>query len=365
MGKTLIEWTDTSENPVRARHRKTGKVGWACVKVDPACKFCYSERMNGWVGTGLPYALASLKEVDLFLDEKTLLRLLRSKKTGERTFIGDMTDLFGIFVPRNSLDQILAVVALTPERTYQFLTKRARTMHDYFADPDMPERVGRWIEHYKALAPARASITPAHFPLPNVWLGVSAGNQKAADENLTWLVQTPAAVRYVSCEPLLAGLDLRPFLPGLDLVITGGETGQKYKDIRPVHPAWLRSLRDQCADAGVKFFFKAWGEWIPRAQIPDFHVNQPGMTPPFVATHARQEPLLHAPWGTLDIRGNFWPKTTTWNGKQEATENDYEVTVIRAGKKFTGRLLDGREHNDLPGALDESIPAEVHEGLLP
>jgi len=182
--------------------------------------------------------------------------------------------------------------------------------------------------------------------------------------HLAWLVQPPAAVRYVSCEPLLAGLDFRPFLPGLDLVITGGETGQKYKDIRPVHPAWLRSLRDQCADAGVNFFFQAWGEWIPRTQIPDFHVNQPGMTPPFVATHAWQEPLLHAPWGTLDIRGNFWPKTTTRNGRHEAPENDYEVTVIRAGKKFTGRLLDGREHNDLPGKLDRRDHPEIRQGLL-
>jgi len=366
-GKTTIEWTDTSANPVRARNSKTGAVGWACVKTDAACLHCYSERMNLWVGTGLRYTASALRDVEFFLDENVLLSLLRSRKRGERTFIGDMTDLFGPFVRQEWRDQIVAVAALTPERTYQFLTKRAEDLHRYFTDPELPARVAKWIAHYKALVPALARLPDSpHFPLFNAWLGVTAGVQKSADVSIPWLLKTPAAVHYVSCEPLLEMLDLTPYLTltggypaALDLVIAGFETG---KVARPGHVRWLRSLRDQCAAADVDFFFKSWGEYIPRIQIanvPRDAAHPWIFRPPWSDAMSKT-----TEWGVLDIHGHYTRLTTAWNGREDDPRNDYEIYIYRLGRSVTGRLLDGREHNDLPGKLDRRDHPEIRQGLL-
>lgn len=146
---------------------------------------------------------------------------------------------------------------------------------------------------------------PQEWPLPNVWLGISAEDQPAADERIPLLLQCPAAVRFVSCEPLLGPISLgmlgtrenwRPVYDGIRWVIAGGESGPK---ARPMHPDWVRSLRDQCQEAGVPFFFKQWGEWLP-------HVDT-----------VREE---------LPTKDQF----------------------TRVGKKAAGRLIDGREWNECP-----------------
>lgn len=155
-------------------------------------------------------------------------------------------------------------------------------------------------------------VQPDRWPLPNVWIGVSVEDQARADERIPLLLETPAAVRWVSAEPLLGRVDLRAMKrDGLDWVVAGGESGP---GARPMHPDWARSLRDQCVATGIPYFFKQWGEWVPAP-----------------------EEMNYAEAAALACRLNreFEP----WSSGH---------TVIRVGKRKAGRLLDGREWNEYP-----------------
>jgi protein gp37 len=181
---------------------------------------------------------------------------------------------------------------------------------------------------------------PCRWPLPNVWLGTSCERQQEADVRIQHLLATPAAVRFVSLEPLLGPIDLagpirravfsRGIEPhgngtrALDWVIVGGESG---RDARPMQPAWVRSLRDQCTAAGVPFFFKQWGE--------------------FAETHINREEFCN-------------PKPEHLG--EQVTESDSQVVAVmrRVGKKAAGRILDGREWNEMPGVRPRA-PAPVAE----
>jgi protein gp37 len=283
--KSKIEWTDASWNPIRARNKRTGKVGWHCEHATTGCQLCYAENFNQRLGTGLPFKPGHRDDIELFLDEKILAQPLRWKRA-RKVFVGSMTDVFADFVPDAWLDRMFAVMALSPRHTFQVLTKRAKRMRDYVAEP------GRFA--YVAGAPVADCIgIPVRWPLPNVWLGVSAERQQEADERIPLLLQTPATVRFISVVPLLGPIDLwngdpdprlnshkathtflgewwepgdnpkGPPRRGLDWVIVGGESGP---GSRPMHPDWARLLRDQCATADVPFFFKQWGEWAPGAR---------------------------------------------------------------------------------------------------
>jgi protein gp37 len=170
-----------------------------------------------------------------------LTQPLRWKKP-RKIFVCSMTDLFADFVTDEMLDKIFAVMALTPQHTYQVLTKRAARMRD------IGTAIGRCRTSGSASRPSASRKPTNAIPL---------------------LLETPAAVRFISAEPLLGPIDLHPLGcgtnaltsstgPNLDWVIAGGESGPH---ARPMHPDWARSLRDQCQDAGVAFFFKQWGEW--------------------------------------------------------------------------------------------------------
>jgi protein gp37 len=225
------------------------------------------------------------------------------------------------------------VIRKTPHLAYQVLTKRPENILDRLpAD---------WADGW-----------------PNVWLGVSAENQTAADERIPALLSIPARVRFVSAEPLLGPVDLRPWMPvvlpngtplfsyqhgykaALNWVIVGGESGPK---ARPMHPGWARQLRDQCQTAGVPLFFKQWGEWIPKTEcgefIPEFGWQVKASWTNVVKGHE---------WGCLDIDSNYDEGTTTWNGRQGDARDGYEVTVYRVGKKAAGAMLDGREWKEFP-----------------
>ena len=131
-----------------------------------------------------------------------------------------------------------------------------------------------------------------------------------------------AAIRFISAEPLLGPLpDLN--LEGISWVICGGESGP---GARPMHPDWVRSIRDQCVAAAVPFLLKQWGEWAPErlVGVQDF------------------------PWGVLDIEGNFFPQTSAWNGKTGADSETRETYMWRVGKKAAGRLLDGKVWDQKP-----------------
>lgn len=255
--KSKIQWTDASWTPIRARNVKTGKVGWDCLKVTPGCANCYSEKMNLRLGTGMRYALKIGDNVELFLDEKMLTQPLRWKRA-RRVFVCSMTDLFADFVPEEWIDRVFAVMAEATTHTFQVLTKRARRMKEYVESTG--DNFGRHGCYWQV-------------PLPNVWLGVSAEDQQRLDERWPDLEATPAAVRFVSAEPLLGPLRLVHGMPQpcgcrsvgecyhnlgseLDWVIVGGESGP---GARAMDIAWARDIVRQCREAGVACFIKQLG----------------------------------------------------------------------------------------------------------
>lgn len=268
-----IQWTDATWNPT---------VG--CSVISPGCTNCYAMRhawrlahnpktMTKYEGTVRKVNGKAVWTGKVNLDESALLAPLAWRKP-RRVFVDSMSDLFHENVPDLAIDRVSAVMALTPHITYQVLTKRGERMREYCLNA--PNLVGIAHEIHCAHLGVDASrnsavgvgTLPTMWPLPNVWKGVSVEDQRRADERVQALLDTPATVRFLSCEPLLGPVDLSPFLPGYDSlagehvdtglhwVIVGGESGP---DARPFDLAWARSLRDQCQAAGVAFFMKQLG----------------------------------------------------------------------------------------------------------
>lgn len=349
--KTGIEWTDATWNPI---------VG--CSIVSPACTNCYAmaqaariERMNeGDRKSGPRMREGKLQEVPVShyagttepskagpvwtgkmaqAPDHILTAPLRWKRP-RRIFVNSMGDLFHESVPDEWIDKVFAVMAKAPQHSFQVLTKRADRMRRYVSATMTDEGRGRLSGAAIGLS-GRDDWSGDHWsgcdgdkPLPNVWLGVTAEDQARADERIPDLLATPAAKRFVSCEPLLSEIDLHEYL-GLDVgrlckrnevkpgetflswVISGGESGP---NARPSHPDWFRSLRDQCAAAGVPFFFKQWGEWVTEDQSPE-DIVLPGES--------------RLAWAN-----------NLGSGDQTA--------VYKVGKRRAGSLLDGREHKEFP-----------------
>ena len=228
-----IEWTDATWTPIRARNLETGKTGWHCQHVSPGCENCYSETLNRRIGSGLAFKPGHLKAVDVFLDEKMISAPMRWRSP-RRIFVCSMTDLFGEWMRDEWIDRVFDIVEQAPQHIYQILTKRAYRMQWYFED-------------------RFAGCIPK-----NAWVGVSVENDEYL-ERIYELRQIPAAVRFLSLEPLLSSIeniDLR----GIHWVIVGGESGPRK---RPVDLAWMRSIRDQCLAAGVPLFVKQIDKRIP------------------------------------------------------------------------------------------------------
>jgi protein gp37 len=287
---TSIEWTDATWNPIVARDVETGKLGWYCEKVSPACTHCYAEainRRNLTRGTGHSYAAASRDRVKIEIDSATLRKPLHWKKP-RRIFVCSMTDLFGEFVPFELIDQVFSVAAICPQHTFQVLTKRPERMEQYLSsalrytggEPLQLAFEYQW-DHLAGARDARRWDEPA-WPLANVHVGCTVENQTQASRRLPSLLRCPAAVRFVSYEPALGPVDFtrvtqvlpsggivkgsvlgntdgRTFSPrgakgeGINWVIGGCESGPKR---RPSEPQWFRHVRDQCAAAGVAYFQK-------------------------------------------------------------------------------------------------------------
>jgi protein gp37 len=278
VSKSAIEWTDETWNPIAG-----------CTKVSAGCKHCYAEQMaKRLVAMGQEKYAGTVDESGrwtgkITFDEKALLAPLRWKKS-RMVFVNSMSDLFHEGVPDEFIDRVFGVMSVTPEHTYQILTKRPARMAAYLSKPwpalaaglrgmayrihdcaiEIAREVGiSKINSWDSL-PAFATGQP--WPLPNVWLGTSVEHQEAADERIPHLLKCPAAVRFLSCEPLLEAVDLGNFMCDywrhgltlgnyLDWVICGGESGP---GARSMHPDWARSIRDQCVAAKVPFFFKQW-----------------------------------------------------------------------------------------------------------
>lgn len=341
--QTKIEWADSTWNPV------TG-----CTEVSPGCDHCYAktfaERFRGTPGHYFEQGF------DVVLRPTRLDQPLRWKRP-RRIFVNSMSDLFHDDVPDDFIARVFAVMALANQHTFQLLTKRHGRMRSWLSAPYAEGRV-RDAAHLIAMGedphvPASlATDGPAiAWPLPNVWLGVSVENQQWADIRIPALLDTPAAVRFLSMEPLLGPVNLlgdwtagcehvgpavthegtRSVLePGLieydcehqvgvDWVIVGGESGS---GARPMHPDWARSLRDQCTAAGVLFHFKQHGEWAPIG--PDDLVG---------------------------AKDDFWMRP---DGSGEYYSQRYRPGVqhmVKVGKKAAGRELDGRTWDQFPKAV--------------
>ena len=276
--KTKIEWTRGEDGSPGATWNPVS----GCTRVSPGCTNCYIDwappfRINDRhfrdADGNRSHAIGSTTGVILHpnrLDQP--LRWTRPRKV----FVNSLSDMFHEAIPDEYIAQVFAVMALTPEHTFQMLTKRHGRMRSLLNSRDFMFAVADQIRpawdasdrvRDRAGYPFDITGKYARWPLPNLWLGVTVENQEWAGPRISALIDTPAAVRFVSCEPLVGSVDLFGSSlidrdPGVDWVIVGGESG---KGARPMHPDWARALRDQCHAAGVAFFFKQWGGARPKS----------------------------------------------------------------------------------------------------
>ncbi len=294
MADTQIDWCDKVWNPV------TG-----CSKVSTGCKNCYAERMAKRLAGRAGYPAENPFAVTLHPDR--LDQPLHWRKP-QRVFVNSMSDLFHEDVPFEFVEQVWDTMfncgAVTfdgcPRHTFMILTKRPSRMLEFT----------HWLRDDRLREPRYR----------NVWLGVSVEDQATADERTPYLRRCPAALRFLSVEPMLGPIPMLP-LRGISWVIAGGESGPH---ARPAHPDWFRSVRDQCAAAGVPFWFKQWGEWFEIPCNDDY-------PPPY----DRRERYLN-------LVGGYGFRGYGFHG--EAV-----VRVRRVGRAVSGDLLDGVRHKEAPG----------------
>jgi protein gp37 len=331
-----ISWTDATWNPIRG-----------CTPVSAGCKHCYAAGVASRIsGEGQPYeGLAhDGKWTGKVRCLPELLSLPLRWKRPRRIFVNSMSDLFHPDVPNEFIAAVFGVMAACQQHTFQVLTKR----------PDrMRSLLNAWLG--MGLSNREGMVVSA----PNIWLGVSVEDQDTADERIPELLATPAAVRFVSAEPLLGTILLneswlvschgcgndgsiaydadpgvvgrlcldacikRGELPSVDWVIVGGESGPR---ARPMHPDWVRSIRDQCVAADVPYFFKQWGEW---ENFYDRDKDDPDWR--------------NCPHGEDSSRQRYLNLAGGWG-----FHGDRVVAVRRVGKVAAGHLLDGVEWHQWP-----------------
>jgi protein gp37 len=322
---TKIEWADHTFNP------------WVgCQKVGPGCDHCYAEgwaKRSGLVTWG-PGADRRLTSPANWRQPLKWNAQAAASGTRPRVFCASLADVFDNAVPATWRSGIWDLITQTPHLDWLLLTKRPGNIADMLPTSWGPKG---W---------------------PNVWLGCTVVNQAEADRDIPKLLAVPAQVHFLSLEPLLGPIDLWRWAgvhhhpdndldaaqsraaieavlkaarrqmrkihgrsSGIDWVIAGGESGPK---ARPMHPDWVRNLRDQCQAAGVPFLFKQWGEW----------------------TTATREVC---PDSSMSRNKAIWLGQDGTQAKPSCLGLDNPIAVIRIGKARAGRFLDGREWNDLPG----------------
>ncbi|AFA44876.1 DUF5131 family protein [Rhodobacter capsulatus] len=356
--KTLIGWTDATWNII------TG-----CSMVSAGCTNCYAMGLAGSRLRHHPSRAGLTRETggrsvwtgEVRFNEGWLDQPIRWRAP-RRIFVCAHADLFHEAVPDEWIDQVFAVMGECRQHTFQVLTKRPERMREYLDErrkgrPLTPSISGGLLGYH----PFNREVMPPK----NIWLGTSIEDQATADARIPHLLQTPAAIRFVSAEPLLGQWDTRQTLDragmdpvwwglkqvGLDLVIVGGESGPR---ARPMHPDWVRSLRDQCVSAGVAFHHKQWGEWLP--------INQ--MTEDAAEAMYEQIPDDDCPESTrrclhdslcLDTNGRTWStgKAGQYHRMEDgAFSTSGSMSMFRVGKARAGRMLDGRIWDEMPGAAD-------------
>lgn len=322
MGKTKIEWVKNKDGS----QGRTWNPVTGCTPISPGCANCYAKRMaERFAG---PWGLDPADPFKVRLKPERLDEPLRWKKPS-RVFVCSMSDLFHDDVPEKFIIDALSIMAEAWQQTFLILTKRPERMAEIFNGQTVANDV--WLQTSRGV---NAEKSP--WPLPNVWLGVTAENQEQADKRIPILLRTAAAKRFVSVEPMLGPVDLTGYhqfehpdnegygaamISGLDWVICGGESGS---DARPMHLDWVRSLRDQCRAAWTPFLFKQWGEWYGGKETPkDFKIR----------------PLEPKQVHWIDLSGDHWP----------VGQDKYTGTLTsKMGKKAAGRLLDGKLWDQYP-----------------
>lgn len=363
--KTKIEWTDASWNPTRG-----------CSKVSAGCRNCYAETVAArFCGEGAPYegTIQGRKwNGHVRLEPAQLYQPLRWQRP-RRIFVNSMSDIFHESIPDEYILAVFGAMSAARHHCFQLLTKRPARASEWFqwASAQWPGRshwkVGdKYVDDvlFTALesaasaqaAPSRMRKVVARndWPLPNVWVGVSVEDQASADERVPQLLNLPAAVRWLSMEPLLSAVNVEqwlgvvheddagthnqnqdlpdalgvpfhdPWVAGVDWVVVGGESG---RNARPMHPQWARELRDQCARSRVSFFFKQWGAWVP---FGDDHFDTSSVGDDVEAMDRVRWLAPDGRW--CDIKSN----------------HDEAAPMLLAGKKTAGRVLDGRTHDEWP-----------------
>lgn len=385
MKNSAIEWTDHTFNP------------WeGCTKVSPGCAHCYAEARNArfgggqapnW-GPGAPRRRTSeanwrkpLQWAAEQRDIETTCALDKKPYRRPRVFCASLADWLDDEVPVKWLADLLELIRLTPELDWLLLTKRPQNwlprLKQVYSDTVATRKLSDWVLSWFQYGQAPT----------NVWIGTTVEDQPRADERIPELLKIPAKIRFLSCEPLLGPVDLTRWLDPTGIhcmdvcpdssfvdrakvetvkrgaevvplcqhcgipaewtgydecpihwVIVGGESGP---GARPMHPAWARSLRDQCAAAGVPFFFKQWGEWSPYTTKDEYTEKSP-------LTLMKESGELSWWAGNED---------TTVNCSENLEETDQPIE--RVGKKTAGRLLDGVEHSAFPASAVSTPPPVV------
>ena len=338
---TKIEWADHTFNP------------WiGCTKVSPGCDHCYAEawdRRFAVSGNAMRWGAGKTRTRTSALNWRQPLKwdgrsqmafaswqTFRAKSgmtdaelvaqgfiapRRPRVFCASLADVFDNEAPPEWRTDLFRLIERTPHLDWLLLTKRIGNAEEM-------------MFHARG----------GHLPLlPNVWLGATIVNQAEADRDIPKLLATPAVKRFLSIEPLLGSVDLSYAMPwraiqrgllnrSIDWVIVGGESGPH---ARPMHPGWVRSLRDKCAAAGVPFLFKQWGEWVP---CPPYHYD---------VLPDEQRVFWGEPAGLEGWRIGPLPRTTEDIVNDKASSVAL-TTMYKAGKHKSGNLLDGVEHSAYP-----------------
>lgn len=372
--KSSIEWTDATWNPV-----------FGCRKISPGCKHCYAEGIaNRFHGSFEPRLVPGKLSEPLHWRKPRMV------------FVNSMSDLFGDFVPLDYIAAVFGIVAACPQHTFQFLTKRADRMRqamDQIAEQAASANGGHGmtVAAYLLCMAQRATEDAAlrrnmdrHLaqprPLGNAWLGVSVEDRKYGIPRIEELRKTPAAVRFLSIEPLLEDIAPDLDLTGIDWVIVGGESGMS---ARPMHPEWVRRIRDKvmaarttchacmgqghtvavfagratnmgecqhCAGRGwngPSFFFKQWGEWGPAPwrveREPDEDVDAyKERAEKTCATHS------YAFWASRHGWKPHKAGHAPWSLERTGLTESEQAPIRRMGKSRSGNLLDGIEYREYP-----------------
>lgn len=328
MAETSIEWTATVL-PDGTRLPGYSFNPWiGCTEVSPACDHCYARDFiikkprwaTAWSGERFRTS------VDYWKQPLKWNREAERSGIRRKVFCASLADVFDNQVDPRWRADLWGLIDETQNLDWLLLTKRPQNARKMI------------IEARRGLLRAAVDDRHVDWPWPNVWLGTTVENQEEADRRIWPLLQVPAKVHFLSCEPLLGPLDLtnvdppddgyggkahgsdflsphnRSLRPQVDWVIAGGESGP---NARPSHPDWFRSLRDQCAAANVPFFFKQWGNWTP---CGDWYANHPRSLPIRV--------FHNGEWTDEgDVSGEW---------------------MANIGKKLAGATLDGRQHREMP-----------------